>query len=168
MSLRLKRVNWSLLACHFLAIPFLLLGAQQLQLIRWAPLMRTYQKQGVEGVLQQQSDKAKFIAELWMGPGYALILAVLVGCIFSAIVVRYRRESWLIPLFLLVLGITSSWTRYYESKPVSYGLALLRWPFENYSIEVRFAVVGSILVASGLLPFLLTGGKPRLKLQGQQ
>lgn len=160
----MKRINWKLLACHFLAIPFLVIGAQQLQLIRWVPLLKAYQKQGVEGVAQQSGSMAETVAALWMGSTYALVLAVVAGCVLSGIIIGYRSESWLIPVFLFLLGITSSWTRYYKSEFVTNGLALMRWPFEVWSLETRLAIIGSLLSAVGLALLLLTKNKRRLRI----
>jgi hypothetical protein len=79
--------------------------------------------------------------------------------VLSGIVVGYRRESWLIPVLLFLLGITSSWTRYYKSEFVSNGLALLRWPLEAWSLGARLAIIGSLLITIGLVPFFLTKNK---------
>jgi hypothetical protein len=71
----MKRINWGLLACHFLAIPFLVIDAQQLQLVRWVPFLKAYQKQGIKGAAQQSGNMAETVAALWMGPNYVLLLA---------------------------------------------------------------------------------------------
>jgi hypothetical protein len=129
------------------------------------PFLKAYQKQGIEGAAQQSGNMAETVAALWMGPNYALLLAVAVGCVLSGIVVGYRRESWLIPVLLYLLGITSSWTRYYKSEFVSNGLALLRWPLEAWSLEARLAIIGSLLITIGLVPFFLTKNKRLLIIQ---
>lgn len=106
---------------------------------------------------------AETVAALWMGPNYALLLAVIAGCVLSGIIVGYRRESWLIPVLLFLLGITSAWMRYYKSEFVANGLVLLRWPFEVWSLETRLVITGSLLSAVGLVPLLLTKNKRWLR-----
>lgn len=156
---QLKRVNWGLLAYHLLAILLLVIGTQQLQLVRWVPLMQAYQQQGIEGVAQRSDNMGATLAALWMGPLYALVVAVIVGCLLSSIVVVHQRASRLIPPILFVLSIVASWTRYYKSRFVTEVLALLRWPLEALPLEVRLAIVGSGLIIIGFLVFWLTKKK---------
>lgn len=162
---QLKRINWVLLTYHFLANLLLVIGAQQLQLVRWVPLMQAYQQRGVEGGAQQSDNMGATLAALWIGPLYALVIAVVVGCLLSSIVVVHWRESRLIPPIVFVLSIVVSWTRYYKSEFVTSGLALLRWPFEAWSLEVRLVIAGSLLIAVGLLLFFLTKNKSWLQVR---
>jgi hypothetical protein len=154
----LKKINWSLLGLHALAIPFLILGARQLQAIRWQAIARVYQQSGLAGLQQHYPTwkASDMLASMFMGPLYAWGLAVLLGCVLSAGVVWQRRESWLIPLGILCLSIVSSWSHYYESAVVNSALAWLRWPLEAYSAESRLGFAGGLLVIVGLLPFLFT------------
>ncbi|UOQ65853.1 hypothetical protein [Hymenobacter volaticus] len=104
------------------------------------------------------------------GPYYTWLLAILVACSVSAVVVWSRRESWLIPLLVFVGTIVSSWTHYYESTAVYKALALLRWPFERLPMEARLALVGGALIAVGIALLLWplrwrTGAKTAVTVQ---
>lgn len=164
MPIRLPRINWRLLLLHFLSIPLLILGARQLALIRYAGIMELWAKGGVQAVIDSPSGlRAEDIAGLIGDPLYAWFLAILAGCILSALVVWHRRESKLLPVALFVLATVTSWTHYYESEAVKSGLAYLRSPFEAWPLAIRLGILGSGLLILGCLPFLLTWRRPALE-----
>lgn len=154
----MKRVNWQLLLLHFLAIPCLILGVQQLQTIRWVPVIQVFQKSGLEGIQKQfpSLSMGEMIAGITMGPLYSWALAVLLGCLLSTVIVWRRQESWLIPMLLFGLTTISSWTHYYESKAVYNALAHMRLFFQAWPLETQLSIVGSTLLIIGLLPFIFT------------
>ena len=156
-----KRINWQLLLIHFLAIPCFILGGQQLQLIRWLPMMDAYQTNGIAGMQQQSGAEGlgETVSQMWTGPLYAWGLAILIGCVLSALVVWHRRESKLILMLLFGLAIVTSWTHYYESAATRSGLRFLHGLFAHWSAEIQLLLVGSSLILIGLLPFALTWKK---------
>ena len=156
-----RNINWSLLGWQVLAICFLILGAQQLQAIRWVAMAHVYQQQGLAGVQQHYPTLTlgAWLNEIWMGSLYAWALAIGLGCVLSAGIVWQRRESWLIPVLVFGLSVISSWTHYYESAPVKSLLGWLRWPVEALSAERRLGFAGGLLVLTGLLIFWLSGRK---------
>jgi hypothetical protein len=156
-----KNINWPLLAWHVLAIPFLILGAQQLQAIRWLAMAQVYHERGLAGFQQHYPtlDIPVWLGEMSMGPLYAWALAVGLGCLLSASIVWLRRESWAIPLLVLGVSVVSSWTHYYESAAVKSLLVWVRWPVEALSAESRLGFAGGILILTGLIIFLLTWRK---------
>jgi hypothetical protein len=158
MALAFNRINWQLLSIHFLAVPCFILGGQQLQLTRWVPMMEAYQSSGVAGMQQESGVEglSGILSQMWTGPLYAWALAVLAGCLLSALVVWRRRESRLIPVLMFGLAIVTSWTHYYESATTRKGVHFLRGLFAHYSWEAQLLLVGSTLILIGLLPFLLT------------
>ena len=162
MALAFNRINWQLLLIHLLAVPFLILGGQQLQLIRWLPMMDAYQANGIAG-MQQESGAAglsETVLLMQSGPLSAWILAILVGCLLSTLVIWHRRESKLIPVLLFGVAIVTSWTQYYESMTTRNGLRFLRGLFAQWSAETQLLLVGSTLILIGLLPFILTWKRP--------
>ncbi|MBT9393265.1 hypothetical protein KLP40_08825 [Hymenobacter sp. NST-14] len=163
MLIQLPRINWRLLLLHFLSIPLLILGARQLALIPYAEIITLYQKRGMQAIQdspQGQALTAADITGLMTDPLYAWFLAILTGCMLSALVVWHRRESKLLPVALFVLAVITSWTHYYESEAVKSGLAFLRWAFETWPLATRLGIVGSGLLILGCLPFLLTWRRP--------
>lgn len=163
MAIRFKSINWRLLLLHFLSIPLLILGARQLALIPYAELITLYQKGGVQALENSPQNQTFTVADiggLIVNPIYAGFLAILTGCMLSALVVWHRRESKLLPVALFILAIVTSWTHYYESEAVKSGLAFLRWPFEAWPLATRLGIVGSGLLILGCLPFLLTWRRP--------
>jgi len=151
-------LNWPLLAWHVLAIPFLIVGAQQLQAIRWIAMAQVYEQRGLAGFQQYYPtlNMAGWVSAMWMGPLYAWALALSLGCLLSAGIVWQRRESWLIPGLVLGLSVVSSWTHYYESAFVKAALVWVRWPVEALAAESRLGFAGGILVLAGLLLFWLS------------
>lgn len=157
MAFQFKPVNWRLLAQHLLAIPFLVVGARQLQLVKSAAWLELYVHDKAQAMqkVPPSFGNAEFIAWLSVGPLVVWFLAIVLGCALSALVVWRRRESWLIPIGLFFLAIVTSWTRYYESKAVLGSLAFLRLLFEAWPLEVQLGIVGGALIAVGLLLLLL-------------
>jgi len=82
-------------------------------------------------------------------------LAIMAACLLSSLVVWRRRESLLIPILLFIGALVSSWTQYCERSIVRKALAFLRYPFEQFPLEVRLAIVGGALVAIGIILLLL-------------
>lgn len=163
MPIHLRPFNWRLFALHFLAIPLLILGARQLQIIPYASLLKVYQQEGMEAMHKASGQPiGELISTLMTGPLYASTGAVLIGCLLSALIVWHRRESRMIPVLLFAATTVSGWTGYETSPLVYKGLSFLRWPLEAWPMEVRLAVVGGGLVVLGLLPFLLTWRRPQL------
>jgi hypothetical protein len=156
-----KNINWPLLAWHVLAIPFLILGAQQLQAIRWLAMAQVYEQRGSTGLQQHYPtlDIGGWVSEMWLGPLYAWALAVSLGCLLSASIVWQRRQSRLIPLLVLGLSVVSSWTHYYESVAVKSLLVWVRWPLEALPAESRLGFAGGLLILTGLLIFLFSWRK---------
>lgn len=157
--LLLKRMNWCMLAIQSIALPFLTLGLQQLQLIRWVSFIQAYNRHGFEGirqVLPPEMSGAELITGIVVGPHYAAASALLMGCLFSTLVVWRRQESKLLPLLLLGVAILLSRTGYARSTVVLKILAGLRWPFEQWPVEVRLGLVGCTLVGVGTGLFWLT------------
>jgi hypothetical protein len=153
-----QHLNWPVLAQHVLAIPFLIIGAQQLQAIRWIAMAQVYEQRGPTGFQQYYPtlNMADWISAMLIGPLYAWALAVLLGCLLSAGIVWQRRESWLIPMLVVGLSVVSSWTHYYESAFVKSLLVWVRWPVEALSAESRLGFAGGLLVLTGLLLFWLS------------
>jgi len=164
-----KRINWPLLLIHFLAIPCFILGGQLLERIRWVPLRQAYQTSGLEGFRQANgTDLSGTLSAMWLGPLYAWGAAVLLACALSVLVMRRRREGVAVPLLLFGLAVVTSRTHYYESKAVLQGLSSLLDVFAHVSRQTQLGIVGGAFVLLGLLPFLLTGARPRALLVGQQ
>jgi len=153
----MKPINWRLLARHLLAIPCLLLGARQLQAIRTADIVQAYQQHGMQGLsdMPHQYTIEEMTFKLQSEPLYAGFVAMMLGCLLSALMVWRQRESLLIPVLLLAAAFLSSRTHYYKSEVVRTGLTLLRWPLESWPLVVRLAVVGGALMAVGLLLLLV-------------
>jgi len=153
----MKPINWRLLARHVLAIPCLLLGARQLQAIRTADIVQAYQEHGMQGLrnMPHQYTLEEMTFKLQSEPLYAGFVAMMLGCLLSALVVWRQRESFLIPLLLLAAAFLSSRTHYYKSEVVRTGLTLLRWPLESWPLAARLAVVGGSLVTVGVLLLLV-------------
>ena len=170
MGSAFKRINWPLLLIHFLAILCFIVGGQLLERIRWVPLRQAYQTSGLEGFRQVSgtTDMGGTLSAMWLGPLYAWLAAVLLGCALSALVMRRRGEGVAVPLLLFGLAIVTSWTHYYESKTVLQGLSPLLDLFAHGSRQTQLGIVGSAFVLLGLLPFLLTGARPRALPMGQQ
>ncbi|MDB5270890.1 MAG: hypothetical protein JWP58_3930 [Hymenobacter sp.] len=165
-----KRINWPLLFIHFLAIPCFILGGQLLERIRWVPLRQAYQTGGLEGFRQASgtTDLAGTLSAIQLGPLYAWLAAVLLGCSLSALVMWRRREGVAVPLLLFGLAVVTSRTHYYKSKAVLQGLSSLLDVFAHSSRQTQLGIVGSAFVLLGLLPFLLTWAPPQALLMGQQ
>lgn len=161
MPIQLSHINWRLLLLHFLAMPLLILGAREWALVPYAEIITLYKQGGMQAVVDSsQGLPVEAIAGIMTHPLYAWALAILTGCMLSALVVWHRRESKLLPILLFVLAIASSRTQYDKSEAVMTGLAFLRWPFEAWPLAIRFGVVGSVLLILGCLPFLLTWRRP--------
>lgn len=169
MGLVVKRINWKLLLIHFLAIPCFIVGAQLLERIRWVPLRQAYQNGGLAGFRQANApeDLSATISAMLTGPLYAWFVAVLLGCALSALVVRWQRESAVIPLLLFGLAIVTSWTHYYESEVVLQGLSSLLALFTYGSRQTHLGLVGGTFILLGLVPFLLTVTRSRASLTGR-
>jgi hypothetical protein len=159
MNIQFKPINWRLLLLHFLAVPFLIIGAQQLERIRWIPIVTVYQQRGVMGLQQLNMGIAEMITGMLAGPLYAWAWSLVGGCLLSMLVVWQRQESKLIPVLLFGLATVSSWTHYYESEPVVHVLAYLRGSFPTWSMSTRFGLGGALLCL-GLLPFIFTWQRP--------
>ncbi|RSK46228.1 hypothetical protein [Hymenobacter perfusus] len=161
MTFRLSRINWRLLLLHFLSVPLLILSARQLALIPYAEILELYEQEGMQAVIDSPRGlKSEDLAGLILDPLYAVLLAILVSCVFSALVVWHRRESKLLPIALFMFAIVTSWTHYYKSEAVKSGLAYLQWPFEAWPLATCLGIVGSGLLILGCLPFLLTWRRP--------
>ncbi|MBC6697168.1 hypothetical protein [Hymenobacter sp. BT190] len=161
MPIQLSRINWRLLFLHFLSISLFILGARQLALIPYAELLTLYERGGMRALENSpQVFRATDIGGLIAAPLYAWFLAILGGCMLSALVVWHRRESKLLPVALFVLAILTSRTHCYEIEVVKSGLAYLRSPFEVWPLATRLGIVGSVLLLVGCLPFLFTWRRP--------
>lgn len=161
MPIQLSRINWRLLLLHFLSISLFILGAREWALAPYAEIITLYQQGGMQAIPDSpQVLTTADIGGLIADPIYASLLAILVGCILSALVVWHRRESKLLPIALFILAIVTSWTHYYKNEAVKSGLAYLRWPFEAWPLATRLGIVGSGLLLLGCLPFLLTWRRP--------
>jgi hypothetical protein len=169
MGLAIKRINWQLLLVHFLAIPFFILGARLLEGIRWVPLRQAYQTGGIEAFRQANApeDLGATISAMLTGPLYAWFVAILLGCVLSALVVRRQRESAAIPVLLFVLAYVTSRTQYYESKVVLQGVSSLLGWFTYGSRQTHLGVVGGIFILLGLVPFMVTWNRSRAALTDQ-
>ena len=139
-----KPINWSLLAWQVLAIACFILGAQQVQLIRWIAMAQFYQQHGVAGFQQHYPTVSigAWLSAMWMGPLYAWALAVSLGCVLSTVISWQRRESRLLPVLVFGLTVVSSWTHYDDSALVKSGLVWVRWPVEALPAESRLAFAG--------------------------
>lgn len=161
MAIRFKSINWRLLILHFLSIPLFILGAQQVVLIPYAEIITLYKQGGMQAVADSSKGlPVEDIVGIMTHPLYAWFLAILAGCMLSALVVWHRRESKLLPIALFIFSIVTSWTQYYKSEAVKSGLAYLQWPFEAWSLATQLGIVGSGLLILGCLPFLLTWRRP--------
>ncbi|MCR5888299.1 hypothetical protein LRS06_11085 [Hymenobacter sp. J193] len=161
MPIRLKPINWRLLALHLLGIPFLVLGARQVATIPYTEIIELYRMGGMKAIFDAPlSHLAEEINGLLVSQVYSWFLAILASCVFSALVVWHRRESKLLPVALFGLAILTSWTHYDESMAVKRGLAFLQWPFEAWPLATRLGIVGSALLMLGFLPFLFTWQRP--------
>ena len=154
MAIRVKPIHWRLLAMHLFAVPFLIIGGRQIQVIQLVGVVAVYQQGGMKAVVDYPLLTPELIAQAHVGPLYAWSLAILIACLGSALVVWRRRESRLIPLLVMIGAIGSSWSHYYNSKLMNRVLAFLRWPFESLPLAARLGIVGAALVAVGLLLLL--------------
>ncbi|MDF7812937.1 hypothetical protein [Hymenobacter sp. YC55] len=146
----MKPIHWRLFTMHLLAVPFLIIGGQQLQAVQLAGVVDVYQQGGMKALSDYPLLLPELITRVYTGPLYTWALAVLVACFGSALVVWRRRESWLIPLLLFAVAISSSWTHYYNSKLMNTVMAFLRWPFESLPMPVRLGIVGTALTTIGI------------------
>ncbi|MBF9239883.1 hypothetical protein I2I05_21000 [Hymenobacter sp. BT683] len=162
MGFAFKRLNGPLLLVHFLAVPCFILGGQLLERIRWVPLRQAFQTHGLAGAHQVSGMTAsEMILQLHLGPTYAWLGAILLGCLLSGLVVWRRRESAAIPLLLFGLAVVTSWTHYYnEPGRVMQGLSNLLALFPHASRQSQLGLVGSALLVLGVVPFLLTWPRP--------
>ncbi|MBD2714255.1 hypothetical protein KBK19_04325 [Microvirga sp. STR05] len=163
MAIHLNPINWRLLALHLLGIPFLVLGMQELFLIRHVWFIQLALRYGTANVGQHIPagySGAQLISELYLREPLAAFVAIVLACVLLSSIVWRRRESWLLPLLLFVGGVVLNWSQLYSLSFVQNLPKVLHGSLEAPTAQYRLAVVGLLLLAIGLLPFLYTWRKP--------
>ena len=168
MASRFKRINWRLLALHFLGMPFLVLGAQQLALIRYVGVMKLHLRYGRDAwqhlSLLERQGIPMLIVELQLFNAVAALTAILTACMLSGLIAWRREESRLFPLLLFVGHFLLGCTHIYDTAVVKAFLGFLRGPFKGENIKYRLALAGSTFIIIGLLLFLSTWRQQRTAL----
>jgi hypothetical protein len=177
MAFRLRRINWRLLGLHLLSLPFLVLGMQQLFLIRHIEILRYFielrTRYGEDFITHLTlpagyESSAQLIMELTMRDATAIIPALLIACSLCGVVAWRRRESLLLPLLLFLGHFLYNVSGFYTEPAVKALLHFLRgYPLTDYHAKWRLAIVGMALLVLGLLPFYFSWKKTRI-LQTQE
>jgi hypothetical protein len=166
MAFRLKRINWRLLGLHLLSLPFLVLGMQQLFLIRHIDFVRSatelktrYGKDYLAHLTLPvgYNSSAQLILELEMRDAIAILLALLVACTLSGIIAWRRRESLLLPLLLFLGHFLYNVSGFYTEPAAKATIGFLHGgSLLDPNPKLRLAIAGFILLMVGLLPFFFS------------
>lgn len=176
MAFRLKRINWRLLGLHLLSLPFLVLGMQQLFLIRHLDYAISITKlrtlSGRDFITHftlpaGYQSIAQLVFEMEMRDGLAILVALIIACILSGLIAWRRRESLLLPLLLFLGHFLYNLSGFYTEPAVKSTIGFLHGSLLAPNAKMRLAITGVILLVVGLLPFFFSWRRP-ITLQTQK